>query len=157
MNHSAKVLFWLYKSKKNRQGLIPIYMRVTFNKNKMEIATGHFVHLKQWNKRKKRLAENSDTNAEIKKALEIMRMRIISIFNQISTSEESFGLTTIKKMFYGKHEKANSLMKAVEYHNNKVKLLIGKSYAKGTYDNYHYLETKLKSFLMHSLKLQISH
>jgi site-specific recombinase XerD len=120
----------------------------------MEIATGHFVHLKQWNKRKKRLAENSDTNAEIKKALEIMRMRIISIFNQISTSEESFGLTTIKKMFYGKHEKANSLMKAVEYHNNKVKLLIGKSYAKGTYDNYHYLETKLKSFLMHSLKLR---
>jgi hypothetical protein len=43
MKGSIKILFWLYQSKKNFQGLVPIYIRATLNKKKTEIASGYLV------------------------------------------------------------------------------------------------------------------
>jgi Arm domain-containing DNA-binding protein len=71
MNSSVKVLFWLYKSKKNKHGLIPIYIRVTLNKTKMEIASGYFIPSLHWNDKKKQVIENiSPQGAEINNALQ---------------------------------------------------------------------------------------
>ena len=39
MKDSLRVLFWLFKAKKNKKGLMPIYIRITLNNSKVEIAS----------------------------------------------------------------------------------------------------------------------
>jgi len=38
-----KILFWIYKSKKNSEGDVPLYLRLTINGKKVEIATGYHI------------------------------------------------------------------------------------------------------------------
>jgi site-specific recombinase XerD len=154
MKSSVRVLFWLYKSKKNSQGLIPIYMRITLDKDKTEIASGHFIQLAEWNDKKKRVAETTQRGVEINNSLEIQRAKITSIYNQLLSSGEPFTVETIKRKFVGKDEEQVTLLRVVEYHNNQVKSLIGKTYAQRTYDNYYYLANKLKGFLLHNYNRQ---
>jgi len=147
MKSSIKVLFWLYKSKRNAQGLIPIYIRVTLDKEKIEIASGYFVLLSQWQEKKKRVQESFPEGPAINNALEVQKARIIGLYNQLLSSGDLFTVDTIKKRYLGKDEENISLLQAIEYHNKKVGELVGKSYAQGTYDNYVYLADKVKGFL----------
>lgn len=147
MKGSIKILFWLYQSKKNSQGLIPIYVRVTLNKQRTEIASGYFVHPTHWNAKKKLVKNSAPQGAEINNALEIQRSKLVSLYNQLLATGEFFTIDTLKKKYLGKDEEQITVLQAIEYHNEKVAVLVGKSYAKGTYDNYVYLANKIKDFL----------
>jgi len=147
------VLFWLYKSKKNKHGLIPIYIRLALNKTKIEIASGYFIPSSHWNDKKKHVIENtSPQRAEINNALQIQKAKILSIYNQLLSAGNYFKVETIKARLSGKEEQV-SLLKAVKYHNDKMKLLLGKSCAVGAFNNYIYFTLKLKSYLKDGLKV----
>jgi integrase len=148
MRSSIKVLFWLYQSKKNAQGQVPIYIRVTLNKAKTEIASGYFVFPRYWNDKKKLVQDSAPQGAEINNALEIQRGKLISIFNQLLATGEDFTLDTIKGKLLGKDSDHMTILQVVEYHNKRVSELVGKSYSKGTYDNYVYLAGKIAGFLL---------
>jgi hypothetical protein len=58
-----QVLFYLRKSRKNKQGEFPIYMRVTVNGKNAVTSTGQYVAAKYWNQ-KKNLAKPAFKEAE---------------------------------------------------------------------------------------------
>jgi len=149
MKDSLHVLFWLYKSKKNRQGLMPIYIRITVNKSKIEISSGYSILLSQWNKTKKKVIENNQQAIEINNALEVQRAKITSIYNSLISAGNFFTIEDIRKKLIN-NQPIHTLLSAVKYHNTKMKELIGKTYSEGTYKNYYYLEAKLQQFIKHT-------
>jgi integrase len=147
MKGSIKVLFWLYKSKKNAQGLMPVYIRITLNREKTETASGYFILESYWNNKKCSVKDSCPQGKEINNALEIQKGKIIAIYNELLSSGGFFSVLNIKRKFLGQDEQHKTLLQAVDYHNKKIESLVGKSYAKGTYDNYIYLADKLAAFV----------
>jgi len=45
-----KTLFWLYKSRLNKKGLIPVMMRITLNSNRINFPTGIEIEESFWDK-----------------------------------------------------------------------------------------------------------
>jgi hypothetical protein len=45
-----KTLFWLYKSRLNKKGLIPVMMRITLNSNRINFPTGVEIEESFWDK-----------------------------------------------------------------------------------------------------------
>ncbi len=43
MANTIKMLFWLYRSKKNKMGQTPLMLRLTFQNKRLDKATGYYV------------------------------------------------------------------------------------------------------------------
>ncbi len=48
MADMIKILFYIRKSKKNNEGRVPIYMRITVNGNRFETTTSQYVDVAGW-------------------------------------------------------------------------------------------------------------
>lgn len=60
-----KILLWLVKNKRNSKGELPIYCRITINKERAEVFTGIYVKEPDFDKKKKRI-KGTDKGAETK-------------------------------------------------------------------------------------------
>lgn len=49
INQKTSILFWLFKSKKTKDGLAPIYCRITIDDLREEFSTGKKIHPLKWN------------------------------------------------------------------------------------------------------------
>ena len=49
MEHSLSILFWLNRSKCNRNGHTPIYCRITVDGRRAELSTGKWIEPDRWN------------------------------------------------------------------------------------------------------------
>ena len=55
MKSNIKVTFWLNKSKKNSNNLVPIYMRVWYDYANFNKSTGNWVRVQDWDKKQMRV------------------------------------------------------------------------------------------------------
>ncbi len=55
MESNVKVLFLLNRSRKNSKGLVPIYLRVTYNSLRLQKSTGVHIKAKDWDNKGKRV------------------------------------------------------------------------------------------------------
>lgn len=49
MKHKMSILFYVKSSKAARNGLLPIYQRITINRTRIELSTSKFVEKSKWN------------------------------------------------------------------------------------------------------------
>src|SRR5882672_6480956 len=76
MANTIKVLFWLHRSKANKEGLVPLVVRLTFKGKRAEKATGFYIETSQWNTQKQRLKGSKGSNIHINKRLDELMVRI---------------------------------------------------------------------------------
>jgi hypothetical protein len=57
MEHRISVLFFARKSKKTSKGLVPIYIRITVNGQRLEHSIQRYVDASQWSARAGRVKE----------------------------------------------------------------------------------------------------
>lgn len=62
---NIKTLFWLYKSKKNANGEAPLYLRITINGKKVEMAIGYCIKTIEWDASKKQAKGKSENSSLI--------------------------------------------------------------------------------------------
>jgi len=48
MNAKLSILFYAKRSKTNTEGLVPIYLRVTIDGERIELTTKRFIHPDKW-------------------------------------------------------------------------------------------------------------
>ena len=49
MKHKMSILFYVKSSKASKNGLLPIYQRITINGTRIELSTSKFVEKAKWN------------------------------------------------------------------------------------------------------------
>lgn len=147
MNKSIKVLFWLKKSKQNRQGLYPIYLRVTVKGIRANLSTPYAVPLTCWDSKKQRVTGKAAT-ADIANAyIQLLQARIIQIQHDANLSQVKLTAQLVKQLLQGDDPSKKMLMEVVRYHNSRTKELVGTSVAIGTYKRYEVTRRKLEKFI----------
>lgn len=147
MASTLKVLPWLYRSKINAEGKTPIYLRLTKDNQRIEIATGYFIKNADWNSRTHLVKSNAPKAKEINEQIRLMQERVAQIHQQLIADNKTFTLSVIKNKLTGKETNRSTLMNAIEYHNDLIKKGIGRNYAIGTYKAYCWFADKVRLFL----------
>ena len=76
---SFSVLFYIRKKKRNRQGAVPITLRITVNGVRSEAYTHRYIRPELWNKEKGRATAKSASCRELNLYLDTVQARIFAL------------------------------------------------------------------------------
>ncbi|MGY3215309.1 phage integrase SAM-like domain-containing protein [Mucilaginibacter sp. HD30] len=149
MIHSYHILFFLYKSKANDKGCSPIFCRITFNNTRKQFSTGHFVSEKNWSSQAQHIKGNSKETKRVNSNLDLIKQKLNKAYDELIREKEFFYIDDIYNRFSGNDKEYKTLLQAFDYHNKKMKTLIGKDYVQATYDKFVVIQTHVTDFIRH--------
>lgn len=138
---SLYILTYLKRSKINSKKQSPLFMRITIDGVRSEIALKRFVDSELWDNVKQCVKGKSEMAKSINEQIEGYKIVLHNHHTRLLKNNEKITAHSLKAAFIGLEEKGKSLMEAFEYHNSKLKEQIGKGFAVATYNRY---ETTLK-------------
>lgn len=153
MNTKLSILFFVKRTKTNAKGLLPIFIRVTIDGERIELSTKRFTTAEKWSVEGNRM---KGTSAEAKATnlyLDTLKAKIYDYQQQLIRDEDNVNIENMRNKIRGVDKKKYMLVPIFKQHNSDIKALIGKEYAPATYERY---ETSLKhtiDFMMWKYKV----
>jgi site-specific recombinase XerD len=148
--NSIKILFWLYRSKANKEGKAPIYLRITVNGKKIEKATGFFIKPSEWDRNKHKAKLASPSSSMINGYIASTETKVLQLQNNLCvTGNSAISAEFVRQELLGISPEKKTLLQLFDYHNNQIKQQIGKDFRIGTYKHYTTTRNKVASFLDH--------
>ena len=141
MNAKLSILFYAKRAKTNTNGLIPIYLRVTVDGERIELSTKRFTHPDKWSVEgscmKGTTAESKATNSY----LDALKAKVYEYQQQLIRNDDLVNAENMRNKILGIEKRSHMLIAIFEQHNAEVKALVGKDFAAATHVRY---ETSLK-------------
>ena len=141
MKNNFKFHVYPKSCKANKQGLIPIYIRITLNGVRWEYSTKHFIDLKNWDSKNSKIKGNGKDTSSINGLLQLTKSKLENIILESNFRDEVLTMDILKENLIGNHKKRHTLIPIFQHHNQQMKALVPKEYAPGTLERY---ETSLK-------------
>lgn len=147
MKTNFSLLFYLKKQKNYLSGNIPIYMRITVEGNRSEMATNRECDPNRWNAKGGRAIGSKEEIKLLNTHLDQIRNAIYYAHQCVVDLGIPVTADAIKAGYLGKLLGTHTLLEAVADHNLKMEQLVEKEYARGTLNRYRLLERHLKFFI----------
>lgn len=109
------------KGRPNKEGEIPILLRITMNGQRAEIYTNRYVEPDNWNSAKGQAKGKTKKDLELNRYLNTIRTKICEIHNQLVMRDEMITPEVLKRAFLGKLEKPMMLCDAFRSVNKKMR------------------------------------
>jgi len=146
-NPNSFGVHFLLRPNKRKVESHQIYLRITVNKKRCELATKCFVRKEDWNNGKGAAKNKNDKLRELNTYLEQIRGKVVYHFQQLTLK----GVTTadvLKNAYLGLSSKSEdcselSLLDLVELHNKEAESVV----KKGTIKNYYTTAKYVRKFL----------
>lgn len=123
MNTHQKLHLRIYPYKqRTKNGITPIYVRISIDGKRSELSTPHKINLKHWNAPKQRLKSGTPNEFLINSNLDAIETNLKKLFVLSLASNKHITPVELKNKYLGKDEKANlkTLCDAFDYHNKKM-------------------------------------
>lgn len=144
--NNIKILFWIHKSKLNKKGEAPVYLRLTYNNQRKNLSTGYNVLPERWDGIKSMVKGLKANAVHINSYISQTRARVMELFNEM-LKERDIDLDTLMDRFFGRDIDNRSLLELVEHHNADFQSRIGTDYTQSTFEKYDILHRKLIKFI----------
>lgn len=141
MKTRVSILFYAKKPKANKEGLIPIYTRITVSGKRIELSTNRFIKLNQWSQEGNCMKGNSILASSINKYLDVLRLQIVDAQMELIHEKIQITAKSVKYKLLGTDIEKRMLIPIFQDHNDKVEALVGQDFAPGTLERY---KTSLK-------------
>jgi site-specific recombinase XerD len=143
---------YIMRREKVKDNLTPLYLRITYDQQRVEISLNAYVNPKLWDGSK--LRGSSKEAKAINETLRIYTLNLRSVFNELKEKNIPISAHILKDHLMGKGitpqkiERKKTLLDACNYHIKDVEIQAGKGiYAAATAKKYRYLSTHLKNFM----------
>lgn len=153
MKHKMSILFYVKSSKASKNGLFPIYQRITINGTRIELSTSKFVEKSKWNASAGKIKGTNEEARLINSHLDILRSKVYETENWMINNNQDINAQTFKNKFLGIEEKQRQLILIFEDHNKRMKKLVGKEFSINTYKRYETALNHTKEFLKYQYNL----
>lgn len=148
MNANITTLFYIKRAKPNSKGLVPIFMRVTVNGQRIEKSTGKYIDSDTWSVEATKMKGKSDTARSINSHLELLSNSVSEAEKDIISNREVVNYANMKKKITGKDNQGRMLIAIFQAHNDKMQALVpSKEFAQGTVERYKTTLNHIKEFL----------
>lgn len=153
MKHKMSILFYVKSSKASKNGLLPIYQRITINGTRIELSTSKFVEKSKWNSAAGKIKGNSEEARLINSYLDILQSKAYETEKWMVNNNQEINAQTFKNKFLGIEERQRKLLVIFEDHNKKMKELVGKEFSINTYKKYETALSHTREFLKYQYNL----
>jgi hypothetical protein len=153
MKHKLSILFLVRSSKAAKNGLLPIYQRITINSERIELSTSRFVEKSKWNTSAGKMKGNSEEARLINSHLDLLKIKIYETEKHLINNNIEINIHNFKNKLLGIEEKQRKLVSIFEQHNKRMNDLIGKEYSINTYKKYETTLSHTKEFLYHQYRV----
>lgn len=136
MNHKINVLFYSKIAKKTKENLVPIYLRITINGQRIEQTTQRYVELSKWSAETNRVKGTTGSAKAVNDYLDVLKTRVYSCERQMVLDGIPITYASFKDKWTAGTDKPRMLLEVFQQHNNQLKALIGKEFSAGTFERY---------------------
>lgn len=133
-------------------GDLPIYMRVTVDRDRFEMATQRYCDPDRWNSVLGRKNGNREDTRVLNAYLDSLQASVYEAQRSISNVGRQVTAKRIKDKLLGIEERPFSICEIFRDHNEQMRALVGKDCVKSTYNRYETALRNLKEFLSFKYK-----
>ena len=142
-NQTLAIRFKL-RADRTKDGKAPIYVSITVNKRKSDIALKQSIKPDDWHILKGFAKPRTPDLKSLNYYLESVKSQILQYYQELQIQKKLVTAEVLKNLFLGiKEEQQYTLCNIIKYHNDNMQLTL----AKGTTKNYYTTEKYLKEFL----------
>jgi site-specific recombinase XerD len=153
MNPTITSLFYIKRAKPNKQGLVPIFQRVTINGKRIERSTTKYIDPDQWSVEGAKMKGKSDHARSINNHLDTMLQEVIDTEKDLTINRKPVSYSSMKTMLSGAVEIERTILAVFQEHNDKMlELVPSGEYAIGTWKNFRNTFRHLKKFFKQKRK-----
>ncbi|PLX08483.1 MAG: recombinase [Marinilabiliales bacterium] len=133
---TLNLLFYVRKTRLLKNGEAPVYMRITVNGVRKDLALNQGINPKLWDSVKGKASGNSKNARSLNLYFESIRVQLRQ--HMINMREENIPITalTLKNRFQGKSTNAKYLIEMFKEHNENIQKLSGIDFAPNTISKY---------------------
>src|SRR5665213_1158925 len=149
MTKSFALLFQLKRTKMFPNGNAPIYLRITIDSERVEIATKRNANPDKWNTVAQKVIGNNYDARSVNNHLKTLEHKAYEVYREMIERKIPITAQGVKDRINGvdREESCRMLIPIFEDHNRQVEALIGKEYAPATAIRYQTTLNHVKNFL----------
>jgi len=147
MQHKISILFFSRIRGKSNGNLLPLYMRITINGERIEQTIQRHVDPTQWSASAGKMTGKSPEARIINNHLNLLTSKVHDIEKQLLQAGKVVTYQSFKDKWFGIEEKPFMLLEVFQQHNDQVKELVGREYSKETLQRYITSRDHTRSFL----------
>lgn len=123
MEHRINVLFYARKSKKNRDGLVPLYIRITVNGRRLDHSIQRYVEPSQWSPAAGRVKGNNDQARRVNLYLETLSSKVLRLEREMVMDGVTVDFVNFREKWLGSTDRSRMLMEVFQQHNDQIAAL----------------------------------
>ncbi|QTD38981.1 site-specific integrase [Polaribacter batillariae] len=154
MQHLFSFIFYIKRSKADKNGKANIYLRITVNGKRAELSISRKVDVKKWISSAGKMKGSSGEAQQLNKYIDSIANRIYKIHQKLVEENKLITAINIRNIYQGKNEIRKMTLEIFENHNIQMEKLIGKDYALGTSERYKTAKKHLKNYINQEYKIE---
>lgn len=148
LEKSLGVMFYLKPSRKTKDDLRYIYLRITVESKISEISTKRMWDRNRWNSQSGRAVGKTEDVRELNSFLDSFQTKVFQAKKILLEKDMSVSAENIKDILTGRDKGARFILEVFEDHNKKMEALVGNEFAPGTLERYKTSLEHTRSFIM---------
>lgn len=153
MRSTFRVLFFLKRDKQKANGNVPLFCRITIDKQEARFGMKQDINPAIWNVKASRAVGRTSEVVEINSIIDKTKSSLFNVYNDLLLSEANVTSEKVKNYFLGGFTKTHNLLEQFIHHNEDVEKLIGISKSKATYQKYEVTRKHLTNFIKEKYNL----
>ena len=149
-----KVLLYLKKSGKDKQGKAPIMGRITLGRSIAQFSCKLSCDIDLWSPRESRMRGKSREAVEVNEKLDSLVLSIQSAYQTLLSKGQAFTATDIKDQFQGSVQSRCMLIERLDRLIREKEEHVGIDIKKDTLSNYHSTRGNLRTFIEEKYKVE---
>lgn len=134
---------FIIRRNKIREGMVPIYARITLNGKRLEISLKQFIAENEWNQVKGIAKGSRPEIRQLNQYISDVRIKLSECYRELQLQNKSITIEAVKSKFFGEDISGFTLAKLMKYHNETMKGIL----AWGTLKNYYTTQRYIEMFL----------
>lgn len=147
LERSLGILFFLKRPKNQRSKECYVYLRITVDGKAKELSTKRKWTPERWSTEAGRASGNKQDAKSLNLHLDTLYEKILSIKRRFIEENKEITAEGIKNVLIGNDEGSKTILQIFQQHNEKMKKLIGKDFAVGTFKRYQTSFDHTRSFI----------
>lgn len=147
MQTSFSLLFYIKRSKADKNNKANIYLRITVNGKRSELSIKRKVDVERWNSDAGKAAGTIQEVRDLNHYMDNLKYKIYKIYERLQQDENIVSALIIKNIYLGKDQEYIMILKIFQDHNDQVEQLVGKDFAAGTAERYRTAKKHLEAYI----------
>ena len=155
MRTDFHIHFHIVIKRKNKRGLVPIYLRLTVNGERKEYSISRRIQPEFWNTKLQKVMGNNPNEKEINTHINNLRHKLNKIHQVLSDNDEPIRASKMIRELKGENKpKPKMTLEVFNKHNKQMDRLSGKGISKSTAKRYWTCYNHVEQFINEELKAE---